>query len=80
VRREEIRKIEVHVKPNARRTEVTEIQAGLFQVVTNAPPIDGRANEAVIEALAEYFDVPKSRVVIRHGLHSRKKFVEILPD
>lgn len=80
MRREEIRKIEVHVKPNARRTEVKEIQAGLLQVFINAPPIEGRANDAVIEALADYYNVAKSRVVIRHGERGRKKLVEILPD
>ena len=51
---------------------------GSYRVAVNAPSQEGKANEAVIAALAEFFSVPKSSVTIRHGRHSRKKVVEIL--
>ena len=41
------------------------------------PPEDGRANEAVIELLAEHFDVPKGSLRIVRGHTSRQKVIEI---
>jgi len=42
-----------------------------------APAEGGRANAAVIEALAEHFGVPRRAVTIRHGLTARSKLVDI---
>jgi uncharacterized protein (TIGR00251 family) len=71
------RRISVTVKPSARRAVVTKISDSEFQVAVMAPARDGRANAALIEALAEYFAVPKSVVKILHGDHARRKLVEI---
>jgi len=71
-------KIEVHVKPNARKEGVEKTPLGIYKVSVNAPPQDGRANEAVIEALAEYFGVSKSSIVILRGQTGRRKLVEVL--
>ena len=40
-------------------------------------PVDGEANRGLIEALSEFFDVPKSHISILHGHTSREKVVEI---
>ena len=48
-----------------------------FEVWVKEPPIEGRANEAVERALADYFGVAKSKVNIVSGQTSRKKVVEI---
>lgn len=69
--------IEVLVKTQARRTLVERLPDGRFRVSVNAPPIEGRANAAVCEALAEFFGVPKSRVAVVRGLKSKTKTVEI---
>lgn len=69
--------IQVVVKPNSRRTGVEEVEPGIYRVSVNAPPQEGKANAAVIEALANHFGVPKSRVTILHGQKGRKKRVEI---
>lgn len=70
-------RIEITVKPNSRRPGVEKLPDGTYRVAVNAPPREGRANEAVIEALAGYFDVPKSSIRIRMGSSGRKKVVEI---
>ncbi len=69
-------KIKVRVRPNARETKVEQLEDE-FVVSVRAHPVEGRANSELIEALSEYFRVPKSRIRIVAGLRSRKKIVEI---
>jgi uncharacterized protein (TIGR00251 family) len=66
----------VKVCPGARRNQVSADGDGV-KVWTTAKPADGAANAAVVKSLAEYFDVPKSRVKIIRGEKSRTKIVEI---
>lgn len=73
-------KIEVHVKTNSRKEIVEKTDAGVYKVSVNAPPQEGRANEAVVELLAEHFGVSKSCVTLLHGQKSKKKLFEILTD
>lgn len=54
-----------------------QLPDGSWRVAVSAPAADGKANAAVIEALAKKFDVPKSSVRIVRGLASRLKEVEI---
>ena len=70
-------KIWVTVKPQAKREEVKKIADGDYSVSVRAPTREGKANESVIELLAEYFSVPKSAVKIIRGQTARKKLVEI---
>lgn len=66
------------VKTNARQTGVEKRPDGSYRVSVNAPPIEGRANEAVIKALADHFHVPKSAVQILRGLRGKKKIIKIM--
>jgi len=70
-------KYTVKVKTNAKENAVEEGPDGELRLRVKAPPQEGRANEAVIEALAEYFDVPKSRVAIVGGFRSKTKVVRV---
>ncbi len=70
-------KISVLVKPNSRKESVERLSDGALEVRVNAPPVEGQANEAVIEALARHFSVPKSAVSIVRGARGKKKVVEI---
>jgi uncharacterized protein len=70
-------KITIRVKTNARRNEVMQIDAQHYLVSVNVPPIEGKANEKVIEVLAEYFGKPKINVSIIHGIYSRDKIVRV---
>jgi uncharacterized protein (TIGR00251 family) len=70
-------KIEVRVRPGAKRAAVETQANGALLVRVKEPAIEGRANEAVIEAIAEHFAVPKSSVTILRGHSNRNKLVEI---
>ncbi len=70
-------KYTIRVKTNAKQNTVEECLGGELRVFVKAPPQEGRANEAVIEALAEHFDIPKSRVAILGGFKSKTKLVRV---
>jgi uncharacterized protein (TIGR00251 family) len=70
-------KITVHVNPNARKDEVAVREDGVYIVKVTAPPIEGRANERLVEVLARHFNKPKRLVQIRAGSRGRLKIVEI---
>lgn len=65
------------VKPSAKREEVKKIADGEYMASVHAPASEGKANQALIELLADYLSVPKSAVKIIRGETSRKKLVEI---
>lgn len=67
----------MHVVANARRASVEPLEGGGLRITVTATPHKGQANKAVIEALAEYFRVPRSRVRILLGRTARRKVVEI---
>ena len=69
--------ISVKAKPNSREEKVEQIAEGQFVVSVKEPPIQGRANEAIIRALAEYFSVSKLQIKIISGWTSRQKIIEI---
>ncbi|KTD60028.1 DUF167 domain-containing protein [Legionella shakespearei] len=75
----------IYVQPGAKSTEIVGIHDGALKIRLNAPPIDGRANDALQKFLAKQFHVPASKVQLMHGEKSRKKkFVifgtEVDPD
>ncbi|HEY0686513.1 MAG TPA: DUF167 domain-containing protein [Steroidobacter sp.] len=70
-------RINVYVQPRASKTAVVGMHDGCVKIRLAAPPVDGAANAALIEYIAEQLDVPKSRVRITAGLASRRKTVEV---
>jgi uncharacterized protein (TIGR00251 family) len=68
-------RINVHTKAHDERVE--EVDLDQYQVWITASPVDGAANEAVIEILADHFNVPSSAVRIKSGSKSRHKLIEI---
>lgn len=69
--------LEVEVKVRASNTRVLGVKAGRLSVALAAPPVDGAANDALCRALAEHFELPRSRVQIRSGKQSRRKIVDL---
>ena len=65
------------VKPFAKREGVSVNANGTLEVAVSAPPEKGKANERLIELLAEHFGVAKSRVKIVSGHTSHLKVVEV---
>jgi uncharacterized protein (TIGR00251 family) len=69
--------LELHVQPGAKRTEVVGMHGDRIKIRLAAPALEGRANEALIDFLADQFDVPKRSVTIESGVASRQKRVAI---
>lgn len=67
----------VRVQPRASRTEVAGTQQGALKVRLQAPPVDGAANEALVDFLADSLGVPRRLVRIVSGASSRTKVVEV---
>jgi uncharacterized protein (TIGR00251 family) len=70
-------KISVKVKPNAKNNRIEEVNNNQFSVWVKARPQKGKANQAVIEVMAEYFGVAKSCVTILKGQTSKQKILVI---
>lgn len=68
--------IEIRIIPNARKNSVIEVE-GKYKVHVMAPAVDGKANIALIEVLADYFNLKKSSITIVRGQTSRIKLVSI---
>ena len=71
-------RISVRVKPNARKNEVKEVGERSYLVSVTAPPVEGKANERMIELLSKHFGKAKSRIVILKGASGREKLIEII--
>jgi uncharacterized protein len=69
--------LQVRIKPNSRRPGIEIDAAGIVRAAVNAPPIDGKANEALIEMLSDALDVPKSHLSIIRGQTSKNKAVSV---
>lgn len=69
--------LEVRIQPRAARSEFAGPFGGRVRIRLQAPPVDGRANAALIRFLADAFEVPRARVGIEHGLAGRDKRVRI---
>lgn len=70
-------RIYVKATPRAGRDEVVKISDAEYKVKVTAPPEKGKANEAVVELLADYFRVPKRAVNIVAGKTARVKIIDI---
>ncbi|MDP3722547.1 MAG: DUF167 domain-containing protein [Candidatus Omnitrophota bacterium] len=71
-------RIRVKVIPKAKKSGIEPLPDGGLRVRVVAPAEGGRANTAVIEALAEHFGVPRRSVTILQGATHRTKLVEII--
>jgi hypothetical protein len=70
-------RLRIRVSPNSRQPGIEQLPDGTLKVRVSAPAHEGKANMAVIEALARHFRVPKSRIRILRGEATRNKLVEV---
>jgi uncharacterized protein len=73
----------LHVQPGARRTAVVGVHGARLKIAIATPPVDGRANAALLEFLADRLGVARSSLELVSGANSRDKRVAIasqLPD
>ncbi len=70
--------IAVLAQPRASRTRLAGEHGGWLKVQLAAPPVDGEANAALIDLLADLFRVPRRQVLVASGEGSRRKRVRVL--
>ena len=69
--------LEVHVQPGAKRSEFAGQHGDRVRIRLAAPAVENKANQALIDFLAEHYRVPRRNVRIAAGLRSRQKRVVI---
>jgi uncharacterized protein len=67
----------IKAHPRACKNAVTGVVGDALKLALTAPPIDGKANQVVVEFLADLFAIPRSSVTIASGETSRNKIVRI---
>ena len=70
-------RVSVRVQPRASTTGVVGIHGDAIRVRLTAPPVDGAANQALIELLRKTLGIPAGAITIVSGLSSRTKVVEL---
>lgn len=77
-RQGEILTLTLHVQPGAKRTEVAGLHGDALKIRLAAPPVEGRANEALLKFVAASFGVPLRQVELKQGGQSRHKVVAVM--
>jgi len=67
----------LHVQPGAKRSETAGLHGDALKIRLAAPPIEGRANEALLRFIADLFEVPLRQVELLRGAQSRHKMVKV---
>lgn len=67
----------LHIQPGAKRTEFAGLHGDALKIRLAAPPVDGRANEALLKFVAEALGLPKSSVSLKSGHSARRKVLEL---
>jgi uncharacterized protein (TIGR00251 family) len=71
----EVITLTLHVQPGAKRSEIAGLHGDALKIRLAAPPIEGRANEALLKFIAKLFDVPLRQVELKRGEQSRHKII-----
>ncbi|NUN04451.1 MAG: YggU family protein [Bdellovibrio sp.] len=70
-------RLHLFIQPKASKNEVIGLHNGEIKIKITAPPLDGRANEGLIEYLSDLFDIPKRDIHLVKGETGRHKTVDI---
>ena len=70
-------KLPIHATPGAKRTEPAGAHGAALRVRLGAPPVDGKANAALIAWAAQAFGVPRQQVALLHGASGRQKMLGV---
>jgi uncharacterized protein len=69
----------LRVTPRASKNEIVEVLSdGTVKIHLTAPPVEGKANEALLKFLAEILDIPVSHLDIVAGANGRDKLVSVI--
>lgn len=67
----------LHIQPGAKKTEIAGLHGDALKIRLAAPPVDGKANAALIAFVAQRLEVAKSAVILKSGQTSRRKVLEV---
>jgi len=71
-------KLALRVQPGAKRSALlARLASGEWKVSVSAPPVEGQANEAVVELMSELLGVKRRQVTLKRGTSSRSKLIEV---
>jgi hypothetical protein len=71
-------KLFIKAKPSSKEASIEKIDETNFVVAVKEPPVAGKANAAIVRALADYFHVAPTRVRLVSGFASKQKVFEIV--
>ena len=69
--------IRLHIQPKASKNRIVGLHDGCLKIAVAAPPVEGKANKAVVKFLADFFGVPARDVAVKSGAQSRRKVVVV---
>lgn len=69
--------ISLHVQPKASKSRIMGLHDGRLKLAVAAPPLEGKANKAVVGVLAKMLGVPVRDVTVKSGIQSRRKLVAV---
>lgn len=72
-----VRTLRMKVRPNSRVEALVEMDDGSYEARVRAPPVDGKANAALIALVAAHLGVRKAQVSIKSGASARLKLVQV---
>ncbi len=75
-----IMKYRIKVIPRASKNEVQVLGKNELKVKLTAPPVDGKANQALIALLADYFQVKRTSIQLISGETSQHKWVKVIQN
>ncbi|HET7831754.1 MAG TPA: DUF167 family protein [Gallionella sp.] len=73
----ELLTLTLHIQPGAKRSEIAGLHGDALKIRLAAPPIEGRANEALLKFIAQLFEVPLRQVELKQGGQSRHKVIQV---
>jgi uncharacterized protein len=69
--------LSLHVQPGAKKSECAGLHGEALKIRLAAPPVDGKANEALLRFLAQRLAIPRQQISLKSGQTSRQKVIEI---
>lgn len=72
--------IDVHAQPNASKNQIVGEHGGRLKIKLQSPPIDGKANDCLIELLSDILGLAKSKIRVIKGEASREKSVLLIGE
>jgi hypothetical protein len=71
-------RISIITHPNAKNPRIETDLLGQLHIYVQAPPLEGKANQATIESLAKHFGTKKGNIILLRGQKSKMKVFEII--